>query len=66
MALITLKEWALREGISPATARQRAIRGTLPAVKVGRDWLIEEDTPNTDGRIKSGKYKDWRNKNDQI
>ena len=48
MALITLKEWALREGISPATARQRAIRRTLPAVKVGRDGLIEESTPNTE------------------
>lgn len=52
MALITLKEWALREGISPATARQRAIRGTLPAVKMGRDWFIEESTPNIDNRLK--------------
>lgn len=62
MALITLKQWAQREGISPATARQRAIRGTLPAVKMGRDWFIEESTPNTDNRIKNGKYVDWRNK----
>ena len=55
--LIPLKQWAERVGINPASAQ-------LPAVKVGRDWLIEEGTPNTDGRIKSGKYKDWRNKND--
>ena len=61
MAQITLKEWAERVGIDPATARQKAGRGKLPAVKMGRDWVIEEDTPNTDGRIKSGKYKDWRN-----
>lgn len=63
MALITLKEWAARVGIDPATARQKAARGNLPAVKMGRDWFIEEDTPNTDARIKSGKYKDWRKKN---
>lgn len=61
MSLIPLKQWAERVGINPASARQKAIRGNLPAVKMGRDWLIEEDTPNTDGRVKSGKYKDWRN-----
>lgn len=66
MSLIPLKQWAERVGINPATARQKAGRGKLPAVKVGRDWLIEESTPNTDGRIKSGKFKDWRNKNEQI
>lgn len=64
--LIPLKQWAENVGINPASARQKAIRGKLPAVKMGRDWMIEEDTPNTDGRIKSGKYKDWRKKNEQI
>lgn len=48
--MITLKEWALKVGISPATARQKAARGAIPAVKMGRDWLIEENTPNTDHR----------------
>lgn len=50
--LITLKEWAERVGIDPATARQKAIRGAIPARKFGRDWVIEEDTPNTDHRKK--------------
>lgn len=36
-----LAEWAKREGISAATARQKAGRGTLETVrKVGRDWVI--------------------------
>ena len=35
MALIPLKEWAERENINPATARQKALRGTIPAVKMG-------------------------------
>lgn len=63
MALITLKKWAAAHKLTDSAARRRAIRGTLPAVKMGRDWFIEEDTPNTDARIKSGKYKDWRKKN---
>ena len=46
MALITLKQWAQRENINPATARQKALRGTIPAVKMGRDWFIEENEKN--------------------
>lgn len=61
MAIIPLKEWAERVGIDPATARQKAGRGTIPAFKMGRDWFIEENTPNTDSRIKTGNYKNWRN-----
>ena len=33
--LIPLKQWAERVGINPASARQKAGRGKLPAVKVG-------------------------------
>ena len=62
MALIPLKEWAERENINPATARQKAFRGTIPAVKMGRDWFIEESTKNTDKRIKNGKYLNFRTK----
>lgn len=61
---IPLKEWAVKCGVNPDNARQRANRGTLPAEKIGRDWFIYEDVPNTDSRIKSGKYTDWRKKND--
>lgn len=54
--LIPLKQWAARVGIDPSNARHKIARGTLTAVKIGRDWLIEENTPNTDCRISSGKY----------
>ena len=64
--LIPLKQWAENVGINPATARQKAGRGKLPAVKVGRDWLIEESTPNTDNRIKNGNYKNWRKSNPRV
>jgi predicted site-specific integrase-resolvase len=51
--MITLKEWALRHGIAPATARQKALRGGFKtAEKVGRDWMIDEDEPRRDLRKK--------------
>ena len=62
MALISLKDWAIKNGITPDTARQKALRGNLPAQKIGREWLIEEDTVNIDNRITSQKYaseKQW-------
>jgi excisionase family DNA binding protein len=30
-------------GVNDSRVRQLTRSGTLPAVKVGRDWLIEED-----------------------
>lgn len=62
--VITLTEYARRRGIQLSTAQQRARRGCyVTAVKLGRDWLIdEEDEPYIDRRIKSGKYRNWRKK----
>ena len=48
--LIPLKQWAEREGINPATARQKAIRGAIPVEKIGRDWYIDDSVRNPDGR----------------
>ncbi|MGN0558389.1 MAG: hypothetical protein ACI4IS_02945 [Acutalibacteraceae bacterium] len=55
MALISLPEWAKKNGIAPASARQKVLRGYLPAVKIGRNWLIDEDQPNVDNRKKDNK-----------
>ena len=60
--LITIKEYAGRHGVDPSTIRHRIQRGATRAQKIGRDWLIDEDEPYTDGRETSGKYKDWRDK----
>ena len=61
--MISLAEYARRRGIPPVTVRQRAQRGCYPtAIKLGRDWLIEEDDEPIDHRIKSGAYRDWRTK----
>lgn len=51
--LIPLKEWAVRNGISPATARQKAGRGGfITARKIGRDWMISASEPRIDHREK--------------
>lgn len=61
--LITVKEYAERHGVAITTVRQKCVRGTIVgATKVGRDWLIPEDAPYIDHRIKDGSYRDWRNK----
>lgn len=53
---ITLKEWAIRHGINPATARQKALRGGFKtAAKIGRDWMIDADEPHVDLRRKEKK-----------
>lgn len=50
MALITLMDYARRVGKAPNTCRKKAEIGTLKAVKMGRDWFIEEDEEYTDAR----------------
>lgn len=61
--MIPLKEYAIRLGKNPDTARQRANRGSFKtAVKMGRDWFIDENEPWTDNRETTGEYKNWRKK----
>ena len=53
---ITLKEWAIAHGIDPATARQRALRGSFEtAEKIGNIWVIREDEELIDHRKKGDK-----------
>ncbi len=61
MAMIPLKEYAERLGKNPIVARQKAQRGGfITATKMGRDWIIDENEPYIDKRIKSGSYVNWR------
>lgn len=55
--MISLKEYAQKHGKHPVSVRQKAARGGfMTAKKIGRDWLIDEDEPYEDNRIKSGNY----------
>lgn len=59
--LIPLAEYARRHGRLPATARQMAGRGGFQtAHKVGRDWLIDDQEPYPDHRVKSRKPKGFK------
>lgn len=66
MALISLAEYAEKHGKIPDTIRQLALRGKFQtARKIGRNWVIDEDEPYTDNRIRSGRYiKPKMNKED--
>ena len=59
--MISLTEYAALHGKSPVSVRQMAARGGFKtAVKIARNWIIDETEPYPDGRIKTGKYIDWR------
>ena len=63
MKLLSVTEFAKKHNVQPATVRQKIIRGNLPeAFKVGNAWAIPEDAPYNDARVKTGEYKNWRNK----
>lgn len=57
MALILMTEYAKKHGKDPTTVTQKAGRGNFrTAVKIGRQWFIDEDEPYIDARVTSGKY----------
>lgn len=61
--LISLVEYAERNGKAPANARQMAARGSFQtARKIGRNWVIEDNEPWPDRRVKSGAYVGWHEK----
>ena len=64
MALISLAEYAEKNGRSTRQIRQKAAAGGFEtAQKIGRNWVIEEGEPYIDNRVKTGKYKNWRKDN---
>ena len=64
--LITIKEYAERNGLNHSNVRHKCQRGSYKtAQKIGRDWLIDENEPDADRRVKSGVYKKRRGENDR-
>jgi hypothetical protein len=61
--MIALAEYAAKHGKSHVAARKMAARGGFKtAVKIARNWIIDENEPYPDARIKTGEYINWRNK----
>lgn len=58
--LISLAEYARQHGREPVSARQMAQRGGFQtARKIGRDWVIDDQEPYPDHRVKTGEYTGW-------
>lgn len=63
MGMITITEYAEKYGLSPDSVRKKALRGGFQtAKKSGKVWLIDENEPNTDNRVKTGEYIGFRKK----
>ena len=61
MALITLNEYAERNGKDARTLRKKAQDGNFrTAYKIGKFWVIDENEPCRDCRYRTGKYVNWR------
>ena len=61
--MISLSEYAAIHGKSQIAARKMAERGGFKtAQKIARNWIIDENEPYPDARIKTGKYIGSRRK----
>lgn len=60
---LTIKEISEKWNITPRRVQKMCADGLIPGVtKFGKSWAIPDtvDKPD-DGRVKTGKYKNWRN-----
>lgn len=59
--MISIGDYAEKHNKAKTTVRQMAERGGFKtAQKIARNWIIDENEPYPDARIKTGKYIDWR------
>lgn len=63
---LTVKETAEKWGIHPRTVQTMCNDGRIPDVKkFGKAWAIPDDAEKpVDKRVISGKYRNWRKKED--
>lgn len=62
---VTVNDLSEKWGIQPRTIQIMCAEGKIKgATKFGRSWAIPEGVERpSDGREKSGEYKNWRKKN---
>ena len=65
---LSISEVAERWNLSARRVQKMCADGQIPGVtKFGRSWVIPKGTEKPqDKRVKTGKYKDWRRKGDQL
>ncbi len=58
---LSVTEFCEKFGKDPGNVRKLIQQSRIPAVKIGNQWAIPADAqPPTDKRVKSGKYRNWR------
>ena len=58
---LSVTEYAAKVGRDVSRIRRMLSEGKLPGRKIGSQWVIPADAElPPDGRIKSGKYVNWR------
>lgn len=50
--MMSVSDYAWKHGVDTSTVRHKISRGLLPAIKIGKMWLIKESEPWTDKRRK--------------
>jgi len=59
--LISISEYAAQHGVSEITVKHRfADKRFFTAKRIANEWYIDKDEPYEDKRIKSGRYRSWR------
>lgn len=59
--MISIADYAIKHGKSHIAVRKMAARGGFQtAQKIARNWIIDENEPYPDARLKTGKYVNWR------
>ena len=67
MAMISMKDYAIKHGKNPSSARYMAARGSFrTAQKIGRDWYIDEDEPYLNHWHKEQRDIEWENPNGAV
>ena len=63
MSLVSVSEYAMKTKKDPGNIRRMLAEGRLSGMKIGKQWVIEEDADYpADKRILSGDYRNYRNR----
>ena len=64
---VTAQEMAVKWNLTTRRVQKLCEDGLLPGVtKFGTSWALPADLEKpADGRVKSGKYRNWRRKNEE-
>ena len=63
MDYLSVTQFCDLHGLDRGNVNRYIHQGRIPAIKIGNQWAIPADAqPPEDKRLKSGKYKNWRKK----